>query len=75
MIKELTFYLTTFGFAAVRILLLFYVLCSKEALARLKPIYFQGLRAINPRRRKPAKLSVPPQEEAVYSSVRLNPAE
>jgi hypothetical protein len=45
MIKELTFYFDNFGFAAVRILLLFYVLCSKEALARLKPISLLMFRA------------------------------
>jgi hypothetical protein len=58
MIKDLTFFLLNFGFAAVQILLLFYVLCSKEALARLKPISLSILRIDHsPRGRKPIKAS------------------
>ncbi|HWD18954.1 MAG TPA: hypothetical protein VHB20_06715 [Verrucomicrobiae bacterium] len=59
MFSHISFY--TFGFALAVVLLLFYVLCSKEAQNRSKPISFVK----NPRHRAG---SVPVQrwEEAVY---------
>jgi len=67
MISTNTIY--AFGFALVGILLLFYVLCSKEGLVGsiwLKPISFLTP-AADARRRKRARLSVTRWEETFYS--------
>jgi hypothetical protein len=75
MIRELTFFIN-FGFAAVRILLHFYVLCSKEALARLKPMSLATLcDSFRLRGRRSVNSSIHHRDEPLYSSVRLDAAE
>lgn len=57
-----------FGFALVVITLLFYVLCSKEAQIRLKPITFLA------RRRSGRPLPVHHWEEAHFAKIALRQA-
>jgi len=76
MLNELTVYFDNFGFAAVRVLLRFYVLCSKEALARLKPISLLMARgACRRRRRKSVRLAVDRWDETIYSSLTFSAPE
>ncbi len=70
MFSEFSIY--NFGFALVVVLLLFYVLCSKEALVRLKPISLPMQRVGSRlRRRKSARLGVDRWEESFYAPVTL----
>jgi hypothetical protein len=55
-----------FGFALVPDILLFYVLCSKEARVWLKPITFLVTRCLSPASRQRQRLPVNDWEESLF---------
>jgi hypothetical protein len=69
MIRNHSLSLDTFGFALLVVLLLFYVLCSKEALKRLKPISLPAWFArLRPRRLHLSRVAAHRWEESLYFS-------